>query len=567
MKVVRTPIVILRDTAASQSLLLEGVLPLAGKTSDANVVIAGVECGHLIAPLYKVHLKSHFFDKDVAVGVVPKLPIGGVSFILANDLAGEKVFAKPQTNVAILSTPDLNDGEQLAEDDMGVFPACAVTRAMREAGRVGNDSPTAARASRCMFVKGKVCGNGNNVRGDDRTSSCNHETDAGDDKLSGFPVDKGRLVDQQKCDAELCKIAELAGSENDVSDIPVGYYKKGGVLMRKWRPRHVAAGDEWHVIHQVVVPKPYRSQILSLAHDSPLSGHMGDSLRNISSKTIIKELTKFFCTYGLPRVIQSDQGSNFLSKAFQAAMRRMGIQHQVSSAYHPESQGALERFHQTLKNMVRIYCHETDEQWDEMVPLLLFAARECVQDTLGFSPFELVFGHEVRGPLKMLKERWLDNDDRSGILNHVMDFRLKLHRVCELARANLSEAQRRMKTWYDRDAQSRSFSPGEKVLVFLPVPGQSLKARYFGPCIVEKKLSDLNYVIQTPGKRKQSRLCHVNQIKKYVERNDPPVDKCKDNAVMLNDVTKVIENDIEKDEDTLVDVPHSKLINSDFLII
>jgi len=269
------PIVILRDTAASQSLLLEGVLPLAGKTSDANVGIAGVECGHLIAPLYKVHLKSHFFDKDVAVGVVPKLPIGGVSFILANDLAGEKVFAKPQTNVAILSTPDLNDGEQLAEDDMGVFPACAVTRAMREAGRVGNDPPTAARASRCMFVKGKVCGNGNNVRGDDRTSSCNHETDAGDDKLSGFPVDKGRLVDQQKCDAELCKIAELAGSENDVSDIPVGYYKKGGVLMRKWRPRHVAAGDEWHVIHQVVVPKPYRSQILSLAHDSPLSGHMG----------------------------------------------------------------------------------------------------------------------------------------------------------------------------------------------------------------------------------------------------------------------------------------------------
>ncbi|XP_037793846.1 uncharacterized protein LOC119589296 [Penaeus monodon] len=86
-------------------------------------------------------------------------------------------------------------------------------------------------------------------------------------------------------------------------------------------------------------------------------------------------------------------------------------------------------------------------------------------------------------------------------------------RVCELARANLSEAQRRMKTWYDRDAQSRSFSSGEKVLVFLPVPGQSLKARYFGPCIVEKKLSDLNYVIQTPGKRKQSRLCHVNQIR------------------------------------------------------
>ncbi|XP_047500268.1 uncharacterized protein LOC125046527 [Penaeus chinensis] len=493
---------------------------------------------------------------------------------------------------------------------MDVFPACTVTRAMREAGRVGNDPPTAARASRCVFVKGKVCSDGNDVRGGDKASICSHETDAGDDKLSGFPVDKGRLVDQQK----LCKIAELAGSENDVLDIPAGYYKKGGVLMRKWRPRHVGAGDEWQVIHQIVVPTPYRSQILSLAHDSPLSGHMGiiktcrkimnhfywpglrrdvanyckschqcqvvgkpnlkipvaplypipaisdfshviidcvgplpktksgnnylltimcsstrypeaNPVLKISSKTIVKELTKFFCTYGIPRVIQSDQGSNLLSKAFQTAMQGMGVQHRVSSAYHRESQGALERFHQTLKNMVRIYCHETDEQGDEMVLLLLFAARECVQDTLGFSPFELVFGHEVRGPLKMLKERWLDNDNRSDILNHVMDFRYKLHRVCELARANLSEAQRRMKAWYDRDAQSRSFSPGEKVLVFLPVPGQSLKARYFGPCIVEKKLSDLNYVIQTPGKRKQSRLCHVNQIKKYVKRIDPHVDE------------------------------------------
>lgn len=287
-------------------------------------------------------------------------------------------------------------------------------------------------------------------------------------------------------------------------------------------------------------------------------------MRKISSKAIIKELTKFFCTYGLPRVIQSDQGSNFLSKAFQAAMRRMGVRHQVSSAYHPESQGALERFHQTMKNMVRIYCHETDDQWDEMVPLLLFAARECVQDTLGFSPFELVFGHEVRGPLKMLKERWLDDDNRSDILNHVMDFRLKLHRVCELARANLGEAQRRMKTRYDRDAQSRSFSPGERVLVFLPVPGQSLKARYFGPCTVEKKLSDLNYVIQTPGKRKQSRLCHINQIKKYVERNKRPIEECKDgNAVMVNVMNAI--NDGEKDEDPLVDVPHSKLMNSDIL--
>ena len=63
--------------------------------------------------------------------------------------------------------------------------------------------------------------------------------------------------------------------------------------------------------------------------------------------------------------------------------------------------------------MIRTYCLEFQKDWDEGVHLLLFAAREAVQETLGFSPFELVFGHTVRGPLKLLKEKWLN--EHSGI--------------------------------------------------------------------------------------------------------------------------------------------------------
>ena len=129
-------------------------------------------------------------------------------------------------------------------------------------------------------------------------------------------------------------------------------------------------------------------------------------LRNIKAKTIVKALTKFFTFVGLPKAIQSDQGSNFMSNLFQQVMHQLGIKQYKSSAYHPESQGALERFHQTLKNMIRTYCLEYKKDWDEGVHMLLFAAREAVQESLGFSPFELVFGHTVRGPLKLLKEKW-----------------------------------------------------------------------------------------------------------------------------------------------------------------
>ena len=84
-----------------------------------------------------------------------------------------------------------------------------------------------------------------------------------------------------------------------------------------------------------------------------------------------------------------------MSGIFQQAMHELEIKQYKSSAYHPESQGALERFHQTLKNMIRFYCSDTEKDWDDGIHLLLFAVRESVQESLGFSPFELVFGHTV----------------------------------------------------------------------------------------------------------------------------------------------------------------------------
>ena len=156
---------------------------------------------------------------------------------------------------------------------------------------------------------------------------------------------------------------------------------------------------------------------------------------------------KFFTFVGLPKSVQSDQGSNFMSGIFQQVMHELGIHQYKSSAYHPESQGALERFHQTLKNMIRSYCFDTERDWNEGIHLLLFAIRESVQESLGFSPFELVFGHTVRGPLKVLKETFLSDEETPlNLLQYVSDFRNKLSKVCELAQSNLKATQCKMKS-------------------------------------------------------------------------------------------------------------------------
>ena len=149
-------------------------------------------------------------------------------------------------------------------------------------------------------------------------------------------------------------------------------------------------------------------------------------LRNIKTKAVVKALKKFFCFVGVPRSCQHDQGSNFMSNLFQQVMYELGVKNDHSTAYHPQSQGALERFHQTLKSMLKKYCIQYSKDWDEGVHFVLFAAREAVQDSLGFSPFELVFGHTVRGPLQLLKEKWLTETSQLNLLDYVSDFKEKI---------------------------------------------------------------------------------------------------------------------------------------------
>ena len=83
----------------------------------------------------------------------------------------------------------------------------------------------------------------------------------------------------------------------------------------------------------------------------------------------------------------------------------------MSSAFHPESQGAVKRYHHTIKNTIRSYCFDTEKDRDEGIHLLRFVVSKSVQESLNFSSFELVFGHTVRGTLKLLKEKFLSQEE------------------------------------------------------------------------------------------------------------------------------------------------------------
>jgi len=123
-----TPITILRDTGATQRLLLENVLPFSEKSfTGDSVLIQGIGLGTMQVPLHQVQLSSDIVSGPIVVGLRPSLPVRGVSLILGNDVAGCRV----EVNLCVSDSPYSDVADPL-EDIPGLFPACAVTRAMNQ---------------------------------------------------------------------------------------------------------------------------------------------------------------------------------------------------------------------------------------------------------------------------------------------------------------------------------------------------------------------------------------------------------------------------------------------------
>ncbi|KAF7647793.1 hypothetical protein LDENG_00166360, partial [Lucifuga dentata] len=98
-------------------------------------------------------------------------------------------------------------------------------------------------------------------------------------------------------------------------------------------------------------------------------------LRSIKAKSTVEHLVRLFSWAGLPHTIQSDRCSNFTSKICQQVMAELKISlkySSYSSPYHPQSQGAIKRYHGILKSMIRTFVEAHPKEWDEAIPFLLF---------------------------------------------------------------------------------------------------------------------------------------------------------------------------------------------------
>jgi hypothetical protein len=175
--------------------------------------------------------------------------------------------------------------------------------------------------------------------------------------------------------------------------------------------------------------------------------------------------TVIFPRYGVPRILISDGGSHFIGKDFKTCLAKLGIEHRVSTAYHPQTNGQAETSNKELKGILMKTMTKGGNDWSKKLDVALWAYRNAHKTPIGMTPYQFVYGKTCYLPVELehkaywaIKEMNLDIDaariKRRVQISELEELRLKAYH-------NASIYKERMKRWYDKRLHKKEIKKGD----------------------------------------------------------------------------------------------------------
>lgn len=145
-------------------------------------------------------------------------------------------------------------------------------------------------------------------------------------------------------------------------------------------------------------------------------------------------------------LLLTDQGADFTSKLLKEVSNLFKIKQIQTTAYHPQSNGALERSHATLADYLKHFINDKQTDWDDWINFAMFTYNTTPHTSTKFTPFELIFGEKASLPTAIIQPAELKYTYDDFIDN----LKFKLNKSREIARENLIENKSKSKATYDK---------------------------------------------------------------------------------------------------------------------
>ena len=135
-------------------------------------------------------------------------------------------------------------------------------------------------------------------------------------------------------------------------------------------------------------------------------------LKDTTTESVIDALTHgWISSFGVPKAITTDRGSQFTSAIWKQLCDTWGIEVHLTTSYHPEANGLIERFHRRLKESLRAQCGDDRAEWYWRLPMALLAIRTTLKPDVGASPADLVYGEGLAVPGELLPDATFQEED------------------------------------------------------------------------------------------------------------------------------------------------------------